>query len=463
MSQSVDIPVTVQDGEIDESLPVQRSVALIGPNDASRRVVAAALAGSGGANVREFLSYPARFPDVALILEERYDLLIMDVDSDESYALVLIEKLAAGGANVMAYSRRNQQDLILRCMQAGARDFLPLPGDDGRDSAEPDAALPEPLPAAPPVVEIEEIHVAPPAPELAHAPESAAPEPAAPEPVIAAPEVQRTFRPAIEVSIFQHVGVEPPPQKGRPKRLLIVAAATALLTASLAFAFFPQLQPARDGLLLRIGLRPAASDPASPSPAAPVLAQPAGKDSSATPAANPAAPASDAGTQRPSPRSEVILPVANSAPAMDDQISAPSRIPGNLKRPAPKDEPAAGFASTRLDSGSGAPGAAFAAHHNVQAAASAISAGVAAGMLIHRTEPVYPPIARAAHSSGTVVLAAVVTRAGTLQGVRVISGPSMLRQAALDAVKTWRYRPYLLNNQPVDVETTISIVFRLDR
>lgn len=459
MSQSVDIPVTVQDGEIDEPLPVQRSVALIGPNEASRRVVAAALAGSGGAKVREFLSYPARFPDVALILEERYDLLIMDVDCDESYALVLIEKLAAGGANVMAYSRRNQQDLILRCMQAGARDFLPLPADDRRDSAEPDAApLPEPAPATPAVVEIEEIHVASPAPELTRAPESTTP-----EPVIAAPEVQRASRPAIEVPIFQHVGVEPPPQKGRPKRLLIVAAATALLTASLAFAFFPQLQPARDGLLSRIGLRSTASDPASPSPAAPVLAQRAGKDSSATPAANPAAPAADAGISGPSPRSEVILPVANSAPAMDDQISAPSRIPGNLKRPAPKDEPAAGFASTGLDSGSSAPGAAFAAHHNVQAAASAISAGVAAGMLIHRTEPIYPPIARAAHSSGTVVLDAVVTRAGTLQGVRVLSGPSMLRQAALDAVKTWRYRPYLLNNQPVDVETTISIVFKLDR
>lgn len=458
MSQSADIPVTVQDGEIDEPLPVQRSVALIGPNEASRRVVAAALAGSGGAKVREFLSYPARFPDVALILEERYDLLIMDVDCDESYALVLIEKLAAGGANVMAYSRRNQQDLILRCMQAGARDFLPLPADDRRDSAEPDAALREPPPAAPSVVEIEEIHVASPAPELTRAPESATP-----EPVIAAPEVQRASRPAIEVPIFQHVGVEPPPQKGRPKRLLIVAAATALLTASLAFAFFPQLQPARDGLLLRIGLRSTAADPALPSPAAPVSVSPADKDSSATPAANPAAPASDAGISGPSPHSEVIPPVANSAPAMDDQISAPSRIPGDLKRPAPKDEPAAGFASTGLDSGSGAPGAAFAAHHNVQAAASAISAGVAAGMLIHRTEPVYPPIARAAHSSGTVVLAAVVTRAGTLQGVRVISGPSMLRQAALDAVKTWRYRPYLLNNQPVDVETTISIVFRLDR
>ncbi len=78
-----------------------------------------------------------------------------------------------------------------------------------------------------------------------------------------------------------------------------------------------------------------------------------------------------------------------------------------------------------------------------------ISAGVAVGMLLQKTTPVYPPIAKAARVSGTVVLQATISKAGMITNLRVVSGPAMLQQAALDAVKTWRYRPYLLNNDPV--------------
>ena len=100
----------------------------------------------------------------------------------------------------------------------------------------------------------------------------------------------------------------------------------------------------------------------------------------------------------------------------------------------------------------------------VQAAAPKkvnISAGVAVGMLIQKTTPIYPPIAKAARVSGTVVLQATISKTGTITNLRVVSGPAMLQQAALDAVKTWRYRPYLLNNEPVEVETTINVIFSL--
>jgi protein TonB len=90
-----------------------------------------------------------------------------------------------------------------------------------------------------------------------------------------------------------------------------------------------------------------------------------------------------------------------------------------------------------------------------------ISAGVAIGMLIQKTTPIYPPIAKAARVSGTVILQAMISKSGTIEDLRVISGPAMLQQAALDAVKTWRYRPYLLNNEPVEVETTINVIFSL--
>jgi protein TonB len=82
-------------------------------------------------------------------------------------------------------------------------------------------------------------------------------------------------------------------------------------------------------------------------------------------------------------------------------------------------------------------------------------------MLIQKTIPVYPPIAKAARVSGTVVLQAIISKQGTIENLRVISGPAMLQQAAQDAVRQWRYRPYLLNNAPVEVETTVNVVFTL--
>jgi protein TonB len=84
-------------------------------------------------------------------------------------------------------------------------------------------------------------------------------------------------------------------------------------------------------------------------------------------------------------------------------------------------------------------------------------------LLIQKTMPIYPPIARAAHIEGTVRLAATISKTGTIENLRVTSGQAMLQQAALDAVKTWRYRPYLLDGQPVEVETTVDVIFMQSR
>jgi len=90
-----------------------------------------------------------------------------------------------------------------------------------------------------------------------------------------------------------------------------------------------------------------------------------------------------------------------------------------------------------------------------------ISAGVAAGMIISKTSPVYPDDAKKAGVSGRVELEAIIGRDGMVQNLKVVSGPDLLQQAALDAVKTWRYRPYLLNGEPVEVRTIINVVFTL--
>ena len=90
-----------------------------------------------------------------------------------------------------------------------------------------------------------------------------------------------------------------------------------------------------------------------------------------------------------------------------------------------------------------------------------VSSGVMFGNLLEKIAPSYPVIARQAHIQGTVVLQATIGKAGEIENLRVVSGPPLLRQAALDAVRSWRYRPFLLNGSPVAVETTVDVVFSL--
>jgi protein TonB len=90
-----------------------------------------------------------------------------------------------------------------------------------------------------------------------------------------------------------------------------------------------------------------------------------------------------------------------------------------------------------------------------------ISSGVMSGMLLDKVTPQYPAIAKAARIQGTVVLQATISKSGGIENLRVISGPPMLQQAAMEAVRSWRYKPYLLNGDPVEVETTVNVVFNL--
>jgi protein TonB len=88
-----------------------------------------------------------------------------------------------------------------------------------------------------------------------------------------------------------------------------------------------------------------------------------------------------------------------------------------------------------------------------------ISAGVTAGNKLSGATPVYPPIAKAAHVSGAVILHAIISKSGTIDNLSVVSGPEMLRSSALDAVRTWRYKPFLLSGEPTEVETQITVNF----
>ena len=90
-----------------------------------------------------------------------------------------------------------------------------------------------------------------------------------------------------------------------------------------------------------------------------------------------------------------------------------------------------------------------------------VSQGVSQGLLIRKVQPTYPPLARQARIQGSVVLQAQISKDGAIENLRLVSGHPMLAPAAIEAVKQWRYKPYFLNGEPVEVETQVTVIFSL--
>jgi protein TonB len=154
---------------------------------------------------------------------------------------------------------------------------------------------------------------------------------------------------------------------------------------------------------------------------------------------------------------------------LNGHIIAPSMIPIHIFKPSGPEPP---IAISIVDpgignpSGLGQPFSGPATRPVVRPANNGpmrVSSKTEEELLIHKTMPVYPAIGVAARVEGTVMLAATISKTGTIENLRVTSGPALLQQAALDAVKTWHYRPYLLDDQPVEVETTVNVIFTLSR
>jgi len=657
MSGRAEMSTTIHDREPVDTGSSRMSIALIGPNNSHRKTVAKALAGTGAKSVREFDDYPATLADVPRLMEQSFDVVMIDVDSDQSYAMALIESIAnIGKTVVIAYSQRNDQSLVTSCLQAGARELLPLPdGNDSgfRSSAPSSAARPRPVPvdtqrtvveeptvvqnanagdqvhlrpkgdtepeAAPGSMDFNEwdnIHLRPlqhgnkvaePSPRLTVAAKSAGNRvekivkdkreplritpvvtPAVDNPVQESPrgyaaaeppkqpikvmskvdspaprkesEAQRregaarnheatgkdelhdsrtwdklwerapqpdpnaaeaiareeesivngdenwenvwarTSAPAAPKAIEEPTHLEAAPEQGVPPALWLDAIeaetqpAAAGRVKTIEVPVYRYVEPEegrkeRHGshlVILAMGFGvlvclcwiyfmhpfgqkvPAV---ATHSPAT-VAAQPQVEAASISPAAKPVAGATlappDSTTRQPSLRpadAPTVAPV--SSDEMDAQLAAPTMISGRIKTPAPTDEPPppSGVAPAAMEASSVVPGGVFGNQKQVKVLGPppVISEGVAAGMLIHKTTPVYPEFAKQGHLTGTVVLGATITKTGTIQNLHYISGPDILRNAAMDAVKTWRYRPYMLDHQPVAVDTTIRLVFSMDQ
>jgi protein TonB len=158
--------------------------------------------------------------------------------------------------------------------------------------------------------------------------------------------------------------------------------------------------------------------------------------------------------------------VGPSAPSTPTQtFSGPTIVPRDPGMPsedipAPIGQISLGQSNTMPSLGTGN-GPAVTVAHATQNGPINISRGVSEGMLLAPIRPEYPQIARAIHVQGTVVVEAGIAKTGKIESAHAVSGPAMLQQAAVDAVAAARYRPYLLSGEPVEVQTTVTVVFRL--
>jgi protein TonB len=160
---------------------------------------------------------------------------------------------------------------------------------------------------------------------------------------------------------------------------------------------------------------------------------------------------------------------ATSREMEDGRITAPPSIPTKIRmfdapeQPLPNNIAAdAGFGGPASDGTSPfGNGQHVTVVHPPVPASIHLPSRLVEGNIIYKSVPQYPIIAKNAHIEGTVVLQAMISKMGMIEGLHAISGPQMLQQAAIDAVKTWRYRPYMLNGQAVEVETTVNVIFKL--
>lgn len=257
------------------------------------------------------------------------------------------------------------------------------------------------------------------------------------------------------------------------KKWALIGGVPVLLIGGLTYFFMRPSHPAAPPAAQMQVVTPEADPSADATEGQSAASTPAPASSKPSPVAqnsaakpNPTSPANQQAQAK--PQAQSVKPV--SPDLMTAQLSAPSKISGTMKRPggSVEDAPPTGFTPGAIETGGSMPGGVFGSKNNVKVVAapagvSTISAGVADGMILHRTPPVFPQFAKQAHMSGTITLGATISANGTIEDLHVLSGPEIFRAPAMDAVKTWRYRPYKLNNTPVPVQTTIRVIFSLDQ
>lgn len=277
-------------------------------------------------------------------------------------------------------------------------------------------------------------------------------------------ELRKSLRPRIAVMN----AADKPIAKRKRVKVAAIGACSILMLSILAIWLFRPGTPSKMNASVEPGLTanqvtPADSNTHKPSPSTASI--PDVSPTAVQTRQTPVSPSTEAENEETSP---TVQPTRVQSKMMDDQLAAPIRISRDIHKPGVENEPppsaGIGMTDTQALGGGSTIASVFTGSRTVvhgAPAATTVSAGVAVGLLIQRTPPVYPAIAKDARVSGTVELQATISKAGIVKDIRVVSGPPMLRRAAVDAVQTWRYKPYKLNNEPTEVQTTINVVFSL--
>jgi len=175
----------------------------------------------------------------------------------------------------------------------------------------------------------------------------------------------------------------------------------------------------------------------------------------------------------PPPAQPQVQPVHHVSEIVNGDLRTPSKIPKKIQMIKEEEAPppstgvvggvvggvpggSAGGVLGGLVSSTAAPPPKVAAPQKVR-----VSQGVLEGSKVRDVQPQYPQMAKIAHVQGDVVLRAVINKQGSIENLTAMSGPPLLIPAAMDAVKQWRYKPYMLNGEPVEVDTVITVKFHM--
>jgi len=278
----------------------------------------------------------------------------------------------------------------------------------------------------------------------------------------------------VEPPLFSSVdsSAEIAPSAGAGKKPLLAVAAVVVIALA-GYLTWPKIQPSIEGLLSHSASAPVQSSPAA-NHTQPQSAQ-AQPLTDIYLESSPSAAHESAEASTPGPSQPKSSASHGKAAAESDEASAPNDAPEAIvvknhsslpHKLAPREEAVAAPSLTAV-AGTGdkaISGIISASPTNIPVPAPKalkVSQGVSQGLLVHKVQPVYPTQAMRMHREGAVQLQANISADGTVTAVHVLNGDSVLSRAATDAVKQWKYKPYLLDGQPIAIETQITVNFKL--
>jgi periplasmic protein TonB len=277
------------------------------------------------------------------------------------------------------------------------------------------------------------------------------------------------------------------PGSGGSKKTVLIAAAVLVAVGALGYVGWTKIHPANEASAPQTLNAPARTAPVQSQPPASVPSSPNAAPST-TAATTPSHPVSslpvEQGPDIMLSTNETHPPTAKKStsiiapdtvvrnPVADTPAPAPMVVKSQSSDPAPAAPPAQETIQPP------APGSLDASNANDQALSGImnstgaalpkqpaptlkVSQGVSQGLLVKSVQPVYPATAKQMHVQGSVELLANIGKDGSITSVKVLSGPSVLARAAIDAVKQWQYKPYYLDDQPVEIQTQITVNFKL--